>query len=88
MRATVAATGSPPRKASASLLEPLRPGIDEADDEEEDGEEADRPWVAPGETRRRQAGLERVEGGEQPLAVREPQRLRGGIVGADGDACR
>ena len=81
----VVATGSPPRKASASLSRRSGPGVDEADDEDEDREEAERPWVAAGKTRGRQAGLERVEGREQPLAVREPQRLRGGIGRADGD---
>ena len=72
----------------AELLDPLRPGKDEADHEEEDGEEADRPRVAAGEARRGQAGLERVERGEQPLAMGEPERLRGGVAGADGNAYR
>ena len=67
------------------LLDPLRPGIDEADHQEEDGEEADRMGIAPGEAGRGQAGPERSEAGEQPLAVGHPQRLRGRVAGADGD---
>ena len=69
----------------AKALEAFAAGGDEADDEQQRDQEAQRIRVAGGKPRRGHARAEPLEGREEALAMGEPQRVGCRIVGTGGE---
>jgi len=72
----------PALKGLAEAGQTFGAGHDEADDEQDQHQEAQRVRVARSKPWRRNAGAQAVEGGEHAPAMGLPQHLTHGVVGA------